>query len=130
MRQLLVSKEASASKTWLRALEMTAKIEDRPWRTFPAVIEELGGRFGAAPALIGLQDTMSHEGLAARANQVARWGLAQNIAKGDTVCLLMTNCADYLAIWLGLTRIGAVVALLNTSLKGQALAHCIALAVP
>jgi len=130
MTQLLASKEASASKAWLRALEMTAKIGDRPWRTFPAVIEELGGRFGAAPALIGLQNTMSHAGLAARANQVARWGLAQNIAKGDTVCLLMPNCPDYMAIWSGLTRIGAVVALLNTSLKGEALAHCIALAAP
>jgi fatty-acyl-CoA synthase len=130
MTQLLASKEVSASKAWLRALEMTTNIEDRPWRTFPAVIEELGGRFGPKPALIGLHNTVSHAGLAARANQVARWGLAQNIGKGATVCLLMANCPEYLAIWLGLTRIGVVVALLNTSLRGEALAHCIALAAP
>ena len=123
-------KDASASKAWLRALEMTARIEDAPRRTFPAVIEELGARFGDAPALIGLPQQYSHAQLAARANQFARWGLAQNIRKGDTVCLLMPNACDYLAIWLGLTRIGAVVALLNTNLKGEALAHSIAVAAP
>ena len=126
----VVRKDASASKAWLRALEMTARIEDAPRRTFPAVIEELGARFGNAPALLGLPQQFSHAQLAARANRIARWGLAQNIQKGDTVCLLMPNSCDYLAIWLGLTRIGAVVALLNTNLKGEALAHCIAVASP
>jgi fatty-acyl-CoA synthase len=126
----LARKDASASKAWLRALEMTARIEDAPGRTFPVVIEELGARFGDAPALIGQQQSFSHAELAARANQVARWALAQNIQKGDTLCLLMPNSPDYLAIWLGLTRIGGIVALLNTHLKGEALAHCVRVAAP
>ena len=68
--------------------------------------------------------------LASRANRVARWALAQGIEKGDTVSLLMPNCPDYLAIWLGITRIGGIVALMNTNLKGEALAHCIQVASP
>ena len=56
----LASKDASASKAWLRALEMTARIEDAPWRTFPVVIEELGTRFGDAPALLGQHCGLSH----------------------------------------------------------------------
>ena len=44
--------EASTSKSWLRALELTAKIDDQKRRIFPLVIEELGARFGEAPALI------------------------------------------------------------------------------
>jgi fatty-acyl-CoA synthase len=68
--------------------------------------------------------------LAARANRYARWGLSQGIEKGETVCLLMPNRPNYLAIWLGLTRIGAVVALINTNLTGVALAHCITVAKP
>ncbi len=123
-------KELSASKAWLRALEMTAKIEDAPARTFPAVVEELGARFGAAPALIGPDQTWSHAELAARANRYARWALAQGIAKGDPVALLLPNCPDYLAIWLGITRVGGVVALLNTNLEGEALAHCLRVAKP
>jgi fatty-acyl-CoA synthase len=126
----IAKKDASASKAWLRALEMTAKIEDRPARIFPAVIEELGLRFGDAPALIGPHQTYSHAQLSARANRYARWALSENIAKGDTVCLLMPNGPDYLAAWLGITRIGGIVALLNTNLKGPALAHCIRVASP
>jgi fatty-acyl-CoA synthase len=123
-------KDASASRAWLRALEMTAGIEDSPVRTFPAVVEELGARFGEAAALIGPHHTLSHAALAARANKCARWALAQDIRKGDTICLLMPNCPDYLATWLGITRIGGIVALLNTNLKGEALAHAIAVAKP
>ncbi|HEY0266418.1 MAG TPA: long-chain-acyl-CoA synthetase [Rhizomicrobium sp.] len=123
-------KDASASKAWLRALEMTARIEDAPARTFPAVIEELGARFGEAPALMALRESYSHARLAARANRIARWALAQGIEKGDVVCLLLPNSCDYLALWLGITRIGGIVALLNTNLTGAALAHGIAVAAP
>jgi fatty-acyl-CoA synthase len=123
-------KDASASKAWLRALEMTAKIDEQPERTFPAVIEELGARFGTAPALISARENFSHAELAARANRYARWALAQGIAKGDVVALIMPNRADYLALWLGITRIGGVVALINTNLTGASLAHCVSVARP
>jgi fatty-acyl-CoA synthase len=122
--------EASASRAWLRALEMTAKIDDQPHRIFPLVVEELGARFGDAPALMAQGENLSHAELAAQANRYARWGLAHGIEKGEAVCLLMPNRPDYLAIWLGLTRIGAVVALINTNLSGSALAHCITVAGP
>ena len=37
----------------------------------------------------------------------------------------MPNRPDYMAAWLGISRIGGVVALLNTNLTGRALAHSI-----
>jgi fatty-acyl-CoA synthase len=42
----------------------------------------------------------------------------------------MNNCAEYVAIWLGLTRIGVVVALVNSQLGGDALVHSIKVANP
>ena len=126
----LKPKDASANKAWLRALEMTAKIDEQPLRTFPAVIEELGARFGAASALISARENFSHAELAARANRYARWALAQGIGKGDTIALIMPNRAEYLAIWLGITRIGGVVALININLTGPSLAHCVTVAKP
>ena len=42
----------------------------------------------------------------------------------------MPNCPDYLAFWLGVTRVGGVVALLNTNLTAASLAHCIAVVAP
>src|SRR5580704_6725413 len=122
--------EKSASRAWLRALEKTAKIDAAPARIFPLVVEELGARFGDAPALLSSSENFSHAQLAARANQYARWALAQGVAKGDTVALLMPNRAEYLAIWLGISRIGGVVALINTNLSGAALAHSLTIAGP
>ena len=86
-------------------------------------------RRGARPDRTSIE-TCRHAELAARANRYARWALAQDIAKGDTVALLLPNRPDYLAIWLGITRIGGVVALINTNLKGEALAHCLRVAKP
>jgi fatty-acyl-CoA synthase len=43
---------------------------------------------------------------------------------------MMPNRPEYLAIWLGVTRIGGIVSLINTSLTGAALAHCINIVAP
>jgi fatty-acyl-CoA synthase len=120
----------SAAKAWLRALEMTAPIAGNPAHTLPAIIDELADTHGDAPALLSDHETLSYRALAARANRYARWALAQNLAKGETVCLLMPNRPDYLAAWLGITRVGGVVALLNTHLTGRALAHCVEIVAP
>ena len=42
----------------------------------------------------------------------------------------MPNRPEYMAIWLGITRVGGVVALLNTNLTGPSLAHCINIVAP
>ncbi len=120
----------SPAKSWLRALEMTAPIAANPGRTLPAMLDELARRHGDAPALISERETLSYRALAARANRYARWALAQGLAKGDTVGLLMSNRPDYMAAWLGITRVGGVVALVNTNLTGRALAHCIEIVAP
>ncbi|AWN41102.1 long-chain-acyl-CoA synthetase [Methylobacterium durans] len=120
----------SSTFGWIGALERTAQIDARPERTFPRVIDELAALHGDRPALIGEDERLSHADLAARQNRYARWALAEGLAKGDTVGLLMRNRPDYLALWLGLTRVGVRVALLNTNLRGAGLAHCIAVAAP
>jgi fatty-acyl-CoA synthase len=115
----------SAAKAWLRALAATAPITAHPERTLPALIEELAEIYGDAPALLSDRETLTYLELAARANRYARWGLELGLEPGDRVCLLMPNRPEYLAIWLGVTRIGGIVSLINTSLTGAALAHCI-----
>src|SRR3974390_2250649 len=90
------------ARAWLRALELTAPIAQQRWRTFPAVIEELAERFAEAPALLSDSESFSFRALAARCNRYARWALAQHIGRGDTVCLLMTNRPEYMAIWWGI----------------------------
>src|SRR4051812_5564059 len=96
-RAKLPPHKETAAKAWLRALEATAPIASQPNRTLPIVIDELADRYGDAPALLSEHDTMSHRALAGRMNRCARWALAQGIAKGHVVCLLMPNSPDYLA---------------------------------
>ena len=93
----------------LRALKMTTPIAKNPTRVFPLVIEELAAKYGDAPALISDREQFSYRSLAARSNRYARWALQQGIAKGDTVCLLMPNRPEYMAIWIGITSVGGVV---------------------
>ena len=72
----------------------------------------------------------SYRELAARSNRYARWALAQGLRKGDTVCLMMPGRPEFLALWIGVTRVGGVVALINTHLTGLALAHNINMVSP
>jgi fatty-acyl-CoA synthase len=120
----------SVAKAWLRALELTAPITNHPQRIFPTVIEELADKFNTAPALLSDSECLTYHALAERSNRYARWALDQGLVKGEAVCLLMPNRPEYMAIWLGITRVGGVVALLNTNLAGPALAHCINLVEP
>ena len=115
----------SALKAWTRALERTAPIERTPTRTLPVVIDELAARWRDAPALSSPEGTLTYQALASTSQAYARWALREGLKSGDVVALLMENCPQYLAIWLGLTRIGVTVALLNTNLAGAALAHAI-----
>ena len=110
---------------WLRALSYTAPLAGNPKQTLPAQLDGLAAQFGQKPALVGPNDTLTYQELAARAHQYSRWALEQGIRPGDTVCLLMTNCAEYVAIWLGISQVGGVVALINTNLRGHALLHSI-----
>jgi fatty-acyl-CoA synthase len=120
----------SSVQGWLRALEMTKPIAARPMRVLPVIIDELAVTFGDAPALLSDRESFSFRALANRSNRYARWALARGLAKGDVVCLLMPNRPEYMAIWLGITRVGGVVALINTNLVGASLAHCINVVSP
>jgi fatty-acyl-CoA synthase len=119
------SENNSPLKAWIHALELTAPIRNNPHVTLPIVIEQLGERFGDRLALSDDYAQMSYRALSECSRQYSLWGLSQGLGPGDVVALMMPNSAKYFAIWLGLTRIGVVVALINTNLAGEGLAHAI-----
>ena len=81
------------------------------WRRRPAI------RFEGAVLTYGEIDAL--------ANRFAHWALAQGLKSGDRVAVFLPNRADYLPLWLGLTKVGVVSALINNQLVGPALAHCL-----
>ena len=115
---------------WVRALEATAPIARNPERTLYDVIGELAQAHGSASALLSTRESFTYRELAERANRYARWALAENLAKGDAVALIMPNRPEYAAIWLGITSVGGVVSLINTNLRSGALAHCLNIVTP
>ena len=123
----MTAKPPSASESWTRALQATAGIaEDQT----VLLADLVCARKRDAPALLGDAEPMTYGALADRIAQVARWALAQALAPGDRVGLLLETGPDYLAIWLGLSQVGVITALINTQLAGPALAHCVGIARP
>jgi fatty-acyl-CoA synthase len=125
-----VQTNASPGKAWLRALDLTASIPRNRDRILSTVIAELAEQHGDRPALESERERLTYRELSERINQYARWALAEGVAKGEVIGLLMTNRPEYLAVWLGITSVGGVVSLLNTNLPGPSLAHCIRVASP
>ena len=125
---------SSAAKSvladWTRALAATAGLGEAPERTLPVLVERMAETFADAPALLSDGERFTYGELNARVNRYAHWARAEGLEQGDTVSLLMENRPDYVAIWLGLSKVGISVALLNTNLRGAALAHCVAAASP
>jgi fatty-acyl-CoA synthase len=119
-----------SAMAWRRALEMTAPIERDAARTLPVVIDELADRLGSVPAALSETETLGYNDLTALSRRYAGWALRHEVGKGDVVALVMPNSPDYLAIWLGIIRIGAVVALVNTSLVGASLSHSLETVAP
>ena len=115
----------SAAKSWLKAIEVTSRIDADSSRLFADVVEDWSDREPGRPALISETETFSYRALADRTNRYARWALSAGIEAGDTVCLFMPSRPDYIAAWLGITKVGGVAALINTRLVGPSLSHCI-----
>jgi len=58
-------------------------------------------------------------------NQLARVLASKGISRGDTVALFMENRAEYALSMLALLKLGASGSLINNSLTGAALVHCL-----
>jgi fatty-acyl-CoA synthase len=120
----------SVAKAWMRALKATSELGEHSTLTLPAAIEEKAVHDGDAVAVLSADSRMSYQQLAYLANRYARWALDHDVRVGDVVAILKRNSPEYIAVWLGVTRIGGIVALLNSNLRGEALAHCISTARP
>ncbi|MEO7565853.1 MAG: AMP-binding protein [Aestuariivirga sp.] len=120
-----ISPQRSAALAWSDALMATASIEQHPQRLLADIILARAESHGADPALLSDRESFNFSDLAIRIGTYQVWANANGLGKGDTVALMMANRPDYVAAWLGLSRAGVIVALINTSLRGESLAHAI-----
>jgi fatty-acyl-CoA synthase len=110
-----------------RTLVRMRRVKPDSSYTIVDIVEKFAVRTPANVAIFCQDRTVTYRQLDEGANRTARWAQAQGIARGDAVALLMENRPEYLMAWLGLLKLGAVAALINTNLKGAPLAHSIAI---
>ncbi len=109
----------------LRTLRLTIPIAKNRDRTLRDLIEGLAATFKDRVAIASDRESLTYRALNAQANRYARWARDLGIRKGDVVALIMPNRPEYLAVWMGIAKIGGVTALINTNLSGASLAHCL-----
>ncbi len=68
-------------------------------------------------------ETLTYGAAAADAARVAGFLAGLGVMPGDTVAVMMPSGLDYLRIWLGIGRLGAILVALNADLKGSFLEH-------
>jgi fatty-acyl-CoA synthase len=108
-----------------RTLWLLRPVKPHATRSIVDIVEGQARRRPDNVAIYHLDQQMTYAQLDARANRYAHWAMAQGLGRGDVVAILMENRPDYLCAWLGLFKVGAQAALINTNLIGTALAHSI-----
>ena len=108
-----------------RTLWLLRRVKPGATRSIVDIVEGQAKKRPDNVAILYLDQAMTYAQLDARANRYAHWALAQGIGRGTPVALLMENRPDFICAWLGMFKVGAQVALINTNLVGPALAHSI-----
>lgn len=88
-------------------------------------IEESARAFADRPCILYGDERYNYAELNGRVNQVAHAAHAQGVRRGDVVALCMENRPGFFFVWLGLAKLGATVAFLNTNVGGKPLAHAL-----
>ena len=79
-------------------------------------------------AFIFEQKTWTFQDVEDYSNRIANYFKSQGYKKGDVVALFLESCPEFVCIWLGLSKLGVITALINTNLRLDSLLHCISAA--
>lgn len=85
---------------------------------------------GDRPAARFLERSLSYHDLDRESDRVAAGLAARGIRRGEPVATLLFNVPEFLTIWFGAAKLGAVLVPLNTALKGEILRYELADSAP
>ena len=95
----------------------------QPW-ALPQVLETQARVRGDRTFLTVVgEGSLTYAAAAREARQVAAHLAAGGVRPGDAVAVLLPNGLDFVRLWLGIGRLGAVIVPVNTALTGGFLAH-------
>jgi crotonobetaine/carnitine-CoA ligase len=96
--------------TWVLAEILRRRAEEHPDRDY---LKFAGGPW------------VSYGQVNARANRVANALIARGVQRGESVSVMLPNCEEFLPVWYGILKAGAVMSSINTAYKGDFLSWTI-----
>ncbi len=100
--------------------------EDRRNWVLPEVLKKQAKKLGDKPFLqFGSRAPLSFRDTNRAANKVANALIKAGVKKGEKVAVLMPNSDDYVIVWFGILKAGAVMVPINTAYKGDFLEYII-----
>mgnify|MGYP000005107845 CR=1 FL=1 len=98
--------------------------------TYPKLVEDRVNEFPNNTIIKYENRKITYSEFNKAANRIAHYLASQGVGKGNVVALFMENRPEYLIYQLAITKLGATVALINNSQKGQVLLHSLNLVKP
>ena len=89
------------------------------------VFQETAARHADKSAIIFEGRELTWQQFNQEVNRFAHYFKQVGVNRGDTVALFMENRIEFLASFVALAKLGAIAGLINTTLRGKALIHCI-----
>ncbi|MFZ9017279.1 MAG: AMP-binding protein [Ilumatobacteraceae bacterium] len=96
-------------------------------RTIPELLADRAQTHPDRPFLRFADGDITFAELAAWSGGLAEHFRSLGIGRGDLVPVMMPNRAEFVAAWFALAELGAVTTMINTAMRGPALAHALAL---
>lgn len=93
--------------------------------TLKDLIAQKAEKNGKKVFLLFKEERVTYAEVHERSNSVANALLELGVQKGDKVNIMMPNCPEFVYIWFGLCKVGAIMVPINTSYKGDGLKYII-----
>ena len=118
----LLSRNATYFKNETALVEINPEVKNIPlvtWREYSLIEASRGGAF---------RKTLTWGEFDVRANRFANLLLTRGIGKGDKVAILLMNCIEWLPVYFGILKAGAVVVPMNYRYTAEEIRYCLGLA--
>src|SRR5215471_3412721 len=94
-----------------------------PSYPYAEMLARTAERYPEHVAVVFNDVNLTYRELDALVNAFAHALLELGVSRGQTVCLLMTNRAEYVVSWFAIARVGAVASPMNPSYKEREIAY-------
>ncbi|XP_075992100.1 long-chain fatty acid transport protein 4-like isoform X2 [Anticarsia gemmatalis] len=112
---------------YVKILLLTRKFTNKNW-SMPDIFHDMVVKHPKKACFLFEDETWSFQQVEEYSLRASAVFKAKGIKRGDTVAVMIGNCPEMPAIWLGATRVGAVCPLINTNQTGNTLLHSITIA--